>query len=148
MSTKAARAGHRPRHPARTIAYRYRLVVFLAIIALNGALAGSLLFAETRGEPIGPLAVGALFENNCAGCHNTDMKGGIGPSLVDRSWQESVTDEEIFGTISYGRPQKGMPAFDTMLDVDQAGGADPTGRIERERTDPRDVALPGNGHAY
>jgi len=52
-----------------------------------------------------------LFVNmNCAGCHGYDLKGGMGPSLVDTYWRYGGSPADIYKSIFEGRPQ-GMPAW-------------------------------------
>lgn len=52
-----------------------------------------------------------LFVNmNCAGCHGYDLKGGMGPSLVDTYWRYGGAPADIYKSIFEGRPQ-GMPAW-------------------------------------
>lgn len=46
---------------------------------------------------------------NCNGCHSLGG-GGMGPALMDDAWIYGYEPEQIFETISHGRPN-GMPAF-------------------------------------
>ena len=46
---------------------------------------------------------------NCNGCHAMGG-GGIGPALVDYKWIYGSSPDQIYSTISQGRPD-GMPAF-------------------------------------
>ena len=46
---------------------------------------------------------------NCRGCHG-DGGGGIGPPLMDEEWRYGAEPDQIFETISHGRPN-GMPSF-------------------------------------
>lgn len=46
---------------------------------------------------------------NCAGCH-FNGGGGIGPPLMDAQWIYGETPENIYATITEGRPN-GMPSF-------------------------------------
>jgi len=46
---------------------------------------------------------------NCTGCHGHGG-GGMGPPLMDDKWLYGYEPDEIFDTISKGRPN-GMPAF-------------------------------------
>jgi cytochrome c oxidase cbb3-type subunit 3 len=49
----------------------------------------------------------AMF--NCVGCHGHGG-GGMGPALMDQKWIYGSASEQIFVSISQGRPN-GMPAF-------------------------------------
>jgi cytochrome c oxidase cbb3-type subunit III len=46
---------------------------------------------------------------NCNGCHAMGG-GGIGPALMDYKWIYGSSPDQIYSTISQGRPN-GMPAF-------------------------------------
>jgi cytochrome c oxidase cbb3-type subunit 3 len=51
-----------------------------------------------------------LFDQmNCSGCHSHGG-GGIGPALTDDDWIYGSEPQNIFATITEGRPN-GMPAF-------------------------------------
>ena len=54
---------------------------------------------------------------NCNGCHAMGG-GGIGPPLMDDKWIYGSTPDQIYSTISQGRPN-GMPAFGGKLPDDQ-----------------------------
>ena len=46
---------------------------------------------------------------NCNGCH-AQGGGGIGPALMDTNWIYGSAPDQIYSTISQGRPN-GMPSF-------------------------------------
>jgi cytochrome c oxidase cbb3-type subunit III len=54
---------------------------------------------------------------NCSGCH-FQGGGGIGPPLMDADWIYGSDPQNIFETISEGRPN-GMPAFGGKIAADQ-----------------------------
>ncbi|HEY3012220.1 MAG TPA: cytochrome c [Gemmatimonadales bacterium] len=54
---------------------------------------------------------------NCSGCH-FQGGGGIGPPLMDADWIYGSRPENIFETITEGRPN-GMPAFGGKIVTDQ-----------------------------
>ena len=56
---------------------------------------------------------------NCDGCHGGGAIGWVGPSLVDGRWRYGGSDEEIFNSIFYGRPE-GMPAYGGVTGTDGA----------------------------
>ncbi len=58
-----------------------------------------------------------IFKNNCAACHGEDGSGGICPSLRDNVWKYGSTDQDLFVTISKGRPG-GMPDWNNKLGTD------------------------------
>jgi cytochrome c oxidase cbb3-type subunit 3 len=47
---------------------------------------------------------------NCAPCHGVNGGGAIGPPLMDDKWIYGSRPDQIFATISQGRPD-GMPSF-------------------------------------
>ncbi|MFY8091365.1 MAG: cbb3-type cytochrome c oxidase N-terminal domain-containing protein [Chitinophagaceae bacterium] len=52
-----------------------------------------------------------LFSANCASCHGNNaasMPGGVGPNLTDAFWLHGGGLKDIFKTIKYGYPEKGM----------------------------------------
>jgi cytochrome c oxidase cbb3-type subunit 3 len=57
----------------------------------------------------------AIYKANCVPCHGADMKGGIGPNLLDTTWIHGGRPEEILHTITYGVPEKGMLTWGPIL---------------------------------
>ena len=57
----------------------------------------------------------AIFKANCVACHGADMKGGIGPNLLDTTWIHGGKPEEILHTITVGVPDKGMLTWGPIL---------------------------------
>jgi cytochrome c oxidase cbb3-type subunit III len=47
---------------------------------------------------------------NCAPCHGVNGGGAIGPPLIDDVWIYGSKPDQIYATISQGRPN-GMPSF-------------------------------------
>jgi cytochrome c oxidase cbb3-type subunit 3 len=47
---------------------------------------------------------------NCAPCHGVNGGGAIGPALIDDKWIYGGKSDQIYSTISQGRPN-GMPSF-------------------------------------
>ena len=47
---------------------------------------------------------------NCAPCHGVNGGGAIGPPLMDDKWIYGSQPDQIYATISQGRPD-GMPSF-------------------------------------
>ncbi|QEH41001.1 cbb3-type cytochrome c oxidase N-terminal domain-containing protein [Chitinophaga sp. XS-30] len=52
-----------------------------------------------------------LFVINCAACHGPDGQGTVGPNLTDNYWIHGGKVNEIFSTIKYGVPEKGMKSW-------------------------------------
>jgi cbb3-type cytochrome c oxidase subunit III len=90
------------------------LFVSLMLLALNSCTKEK---AGTSGQSgvSNKLSQGAeIFQDKCAQCHGKDAKGGICPNLTDDEWIFGGTDEDIFKSISGGRPG-GMPNWDKVL---------------------------------
>ena len=92
------------------------IIALFSILALKGA-------SRTAPEGNAPQASGdarTIFEAKCAKCHGKDGRAkGIKAKIVhardltDAAWQDNVTDERLFNSISNGRNQ--MPAFKKKL---------------------------------
>jgi cytochrome c oxidase cbb3-type subunit 3 len=62
------------------------------------------------------LAVGQqVFASTCVGCHGVDLRGGIGPNLIDTAWIHGGDYASIVKTITEGVPAKGMVAWGPTL---------------------------------
>lgn len=57
----------------------------------------------------------ALFKKNCAACHGDLGQGDVGPNLTDNYWLHGGSLKEIFTTIKYGWPDKGMKSWQADL---------------------------------
>lgn len=66
------------------------------------------------------LAAGkAVYMQNCVACHATDGGGTVGPNLTDEYWIHGGTVNNIFKTLKYGVPEKGMIAWEKILTAKQ-----------------------------
>ena len=80
--------------------------------------AGAELHNPHRGdEKSAETGAGLFVSMNCDGCHGGGAVGWVGPSLADARWRYGGTDEAIYQSIYYGRPE-GMPAFGGALPSD------------------------------
>lgn len=52
-----------------------------------------------------------LFVSTCAACHGKLGEGGVGPNLTDAYWLHGGSVKDIFKTIKYGWPDKGMKSW-------------------------------------
>lgn len=50
----------------------------------------------------------SLYMNNCRACHGGAGEGGVGPNLTDPYWLHGGSVKDIFSTVKYGVPEKGM----------------------------------------
>jgi cytochrome c oxidase cbb3-type subunit 3 len=56
-----------------------------------------------------------IFSQNCGACHGAVGEGGVGPNLTDEYWLHGGSVNEVFKTIKYGVPQKGMISWQQKL---------------------------------
>ena len=52
-----------------------------------------------------------IFTSICAACHGIDGGGIVGPNLTDKYWLHGGAIHDIFKTIKYGVPEKGMKSW-------------------------------------
>jgi cytochrome c oxidase cbb3-type subunit III len=56
-----------------------------------------------------------IYQVNCVVCHLESGAGLVGPNLTDEYWIHGGGIKDIFRTIKYGVPEKGMIAWSTQL---------------------------------
>ena len=54
-----------------------------------------------------------LFAKTCVACHLAEGQGSVGPNLTDEYWIHGGSIKDIFKTIKYGFPDKGMQSWQT-----------------------------------
>ena len=59
-----------------------------------------------------------VFSTMCVTCHGKDLKGGIGPSLIDAYWKTGDSKEVILDTITNGIDGTEMIAFGAIYSED------------------------------
>ena len=52
-----------------------------------------------------------VFTQNCAACHGKAGEGIVGPNLTDDYWLHGGSLKDVFKTIKYGWPEKGMRSW-------------------------------------
>ena len=52
-----------------------------------------------------------VFTQNCAACHGKAGEGIVGPNLTDDYWLHGGSIKDVFKTIKYGWPEKGMRSW-------------------------------------
>lgn len=60
-----------------------------------------------------------IFDANCQVCHGDKGQGIIGPNLTDDYWLHGGGVNNIFKTIKYGVPEKGMVSWEKTLNPKQ-----------------------------
>ena len=55
----------------------------------------------------------AIFAKTCVPCHLAEGQGLVGPNLTDEYWIHGGSIKDIFKTIKYGFPDKGMQSWQT-----------------------------------
>ena len=56
-----------------------------------------------------------IYMASCLPCHGDRGQGGVGPNLTDNYWINGGSISDIFKTIKYGVPEKGMIAWQDQL---------------------------------
>ncbi|MFA6262348.1 MAG: cbb3-type cytochrome c oxidase N-terminal domain-containing protein [Bacteroidia bacterium] len=60
-----------------------------------------------------------VFMTKCAICHGEKGEGKVGPNLTDIYWLHGGKVQDLFKTIKYGVPAKGMVAWENSLNGSQ-----------------------------
>lgn len=94
----------------------------------------------------------AIFKTTCAACHGEHAQGVVGPNLTDDYWLHGGKINEVFKTIKYGVPAKGMPTWEKQLSAKQISdvanfikslhGTNPAGAKESQGTKEADSDTP------
>ncbi len=56
-----------------------------------------------------------IWDAHCVACHGAQGEGGVGPNMTDEYWLHGNTINDIFKTIKYGVPEKGMISWQSQL---------------------------------
>lgn len=56
-----------------------------------------------------------IYKNNCAACHGNAGEGNVGPNLTDAYWLHGGSVSEVFKSVKYGWPAKGMKSWQSDL---------------------------------
>ncbi len=93
-----------------------------------------------------------LYTKTCVACHSPNGAGGVGPNLTDNYSIHGATIKDIFKTIKYGWPDKGMQAWQSnfspvemqqiasyvksLVNSNVADGKAPQGELNKEEAAP------------
>ena len=61
----------------------------------------------------------AIYTKNCVACHMVNGGGGVGPNFTDDAWIHGSSINDVFKTIKYGVPEKGMIPWESQLNPEQ-----------------------------
>ncbi len=61
----------------------------------------------------------ALFATRCPPCHGDHAQGIVGPNLTDEYWLHGGKIKDVFKTIKYGVPEKGMISWEKSMSAQQ-----------------------------
>lgn len=62
------------------------------------------------------LALGeTIYKTSCASCHGALGEGGVGPNMTDNYWIHGGSIQDVFKTIKYGVPEKGMISWKEQI---------------------------------
>lgn len=64
-------------------------------------------------DAAGAAAGKEIFTKTCVACHFAEGQGSVGPNLTDEYWIHGGGVKDIFKTIKYGYPDKGMQSWQT-----------------------------------
>jgi cytochrome c oxidase cbb3-type subunit 3 len=57
----------------------------------------------------------AIFTSTCVACHGAKAEGGIGPNLTDGYWIHGGKPAQVYRTVAFGVPDKGMLSWGPTL---------------------------------
>ncbi len=56
-----------------------------------------------------------IFNTNCIACHGEHGQGTVGPNLTDEFWLHGGSIADVFKTVKYGVPAKGMASWEKNM---------------------------------
>lgn len=56
-----------------------------------------------------------VYVSNCIACHGEHGEGIVGPNLTDEFWLHGGSINDVFKTVKYGVPEKGMISWEKTL---------------------------------
>jgi mono/diheme cytochrome c family protein len=93
-----------------------RFVLFIFTVVAAAALAVFTVLGATKLNEPAAADAATIYNRQCLSCHGRDGRGRTrrgrqthARDMTDASWQDDVSDERLFNSISNGRGK--MPAF-------------------------------------
>ena len=93
-------------YAAEMLAAKIQTDVYLAA-AKDNVDENSVTALDTKGVAVGK----EIFTKTCVACHLAEGQGSVGPNLTDDYWIHGGGIKDIFKTIKYGYPDKGMQSW-------------------------------------
>jgi cytochrome c oxidase cbb3-type subunit III len=98
-----------------------------------------------------------LYDLNCAPCHGMSAEGTVGPNLTDDYWLHGGSLSDIFKSVKYGWPEKGMRSWKEDLSPSQISqvtsyikslhGTNPANAKEKQGELFQETAAPANNQS-
>ena len=70
---------------------------------------------ELATDPADIAAGQEIYMAQCVVCHGPSGEGGVGPNFTDKYWIHGGDIKDLFRTIKYGVPEKGMISWSSQL---------------------------------
>ncbi|GAB3821555.1 c-type cytochrome [Pontibacter rugosus] len=99
--------------------YEMEMEEAAALAALNADDPNAVTTYEILTEATALESGKTIFNTNCAACHGQEGQGTVGPNLTDEYWLHGGDVNDIFKTVKYGVPAKGMVPWQGKLTKDQ-----------------------------
>lgn len=96
----------------------YTMEVEKAAIAKRAFLAKSAEKFDENSIKVDPGLVEngkTIFNTNCIACHGEHGQGTVGPNLTDEFWLHGGSIADVFKTVKYGVPAKGMASWEKNM---------------------------------
>lgn len=61
----------------------------------------------------------AIYITRCSPCHGQLGEGGVGPNFTDEYWLHGGSISDVFKTVKYGVPAKGMVSWTGILKAEE-----------------------------
>ena len=87
--------------------------IALALAGKANAVDESNVVALTESGALGEGEL--IYKGNCVACHGQKGEGGVGPNFTDEYWVHGGGIKNVFKTIKYGVPEKGMISWQAQL---------------------------------
>jgi cytochrome c oxidase cbb3-type subunit III len=87
--------------------------IAIALAGKSNAIDEANVTALTDAAALGEGAL--IYKSVCAACHGQNGEGTVGPNFADEYWIHGGGIKDLFKTIKYGVPEKGMISWQAQL---------------------------------